>query len=103
VSCIHCPHCIARGAFGVIDPSDPALTTNRPKMTKKCQDCGCMGQEPSRRADVCTTCFRIRERVVLALHEKKMSQEDFKKYQSARRRTAMLVKLGYSNLIKENT
>lgn len=35
MSCIHCPHCIARGAFGVIDPRDPALTTNQPKKRTK--------------------------------------------------------------------
>jgi hypothetical protein len=40
VSCIHCPHCIARGAFGLIDPKDPALTTNQPPAKKsRCYDC----------------------------------------------------------------
>lgn len=34
MSCPECPHCIAAGVFGLIDPRDPALTTNQPK--KKC-------------------------------------------------------------------
>lgn len=31
MSCPRCPHCIASGAFGLIDPADPALTTNQPR------------------------------------------------------------------------
>lgn len=34
MSCPRCPHCIAAGAFGVLDPSDPALTTNQPRPKK---------------------------------------------------------------------
>ena len=28
MSCPLCPHCVGRGAFGLIDPNDPALTTS---------------------------------------------------------------------------
>lgn len=34
MSCPACPHCIAAGAFGLIDPADPALTTNQPQPLK---------------------------------------------------------------------
>lgn len=36
--CPECPHCIAQGKFGVLDPDDPALTTNLPR-----------GEAPARR------------------------------------------------------
>lgn len=32
--CPRCPHCLAQGAFGVLDADDPALTTNVPVPTK---------------------------------------------------------------------
>ena len=35
MSCPRCPHCLASGAFGLIDPNDPALTTNQPPAPKK--------------------------------------------------------------------
>lgn len=28
--CPHCPHCIAAGAYGILDKDDPAMTTNQP-------------------------------------------------------------------------
>lgn len=31
MSCPRCPHCVASGAFGLIDKDDPALTTNLSK------------------------------------------------------------------------
>lgn len=30
-ACPSCPHCIASGEFGVLDPRDTALTTNKPE------------------------------------------------------------------------
>lgn len=34
MSCPRCPHCIASGVFGSIDPSDPALITNQPRAVR---------------------------------------------------------------------
>lgn len=34
MSCPSCPHCIASGAFGLVDRDDPALTTNQPYVKK---------------------------------------------------------------------
>lgn len=41
MSCPRCPHCIASGTFGLIDPKDPALTTNLPGKEQKPKRCCC--------------------------------------------------------------
>lgn len=37
VGCPHCPHCIGSGraGFPLIDPDDPALTTNQPRPPRR--------------------------------------------------------------------
>lgn len=45
MSCPKCPHCIASGAYGLIDPKDPALTTNQTKNKKRAIANPCLDPE----------------------------------------------------------
>jgi hypothetical protein len=98
MSCPRCPHCIAGGACGLIDPSDPALTTNKATTSRPCRDCGENGREASKRHDICTRCWDVRVRVVNALNDKTITAEQFRLYQNNGLRFKRLRKIGLQHL-----
>jgi hypothetical protein len=98
MSCPRCPHCIASGAFGLIDPSDPALTTNKATTSRPCRDCGEKGREASKVHFICSRCWGVRERILQAMKDKTITAEQFRLYQKNGLRFKRLRKIGLQHL-----